>query len=253
MKILLVDDDRDLLDVTSYALRREGFNVIVATDGIEALRRWKNDLPDLVVLDVGLPRLNGFEVCRKIREANETPVILLTGLSDENSVIHGFKVGADDYVTKPFSARQLAMRIRAVLRRGAPGAAAERLEEIRVGDLMLDVEAHEVHRGALTVRLTPIEFRLLYLLAVNAGRVVSRNRLVEYAWGYDEGDASLLKTHMTHIRKKLRLPKQGAGAITAVHGVGYRLNRETSSAKPVEPANGPPDLWATSAYPHLSQ
>src|SRR5437868_15077002 len=118
MKVLLVDDDLDLLDVTSYALRRDGLNTIVASDGAQALRRWQTETPDIVVLDISLPHMNGLEVCHKIRQNSSTPVILLTGHSDEEHVVQGFRMGADDYVTKPFSPRQLAMRIQAVCRRG---------------------------------------------------------------------------------------------------------------------------------------
>lgn len=226
MKVLLIDDDTDLLDVTAYALRREGLNVILATDGVQGLRRWEADQPDLVVLDVGLSRMNGFEICRKIRQAGNTPIILLTGLSDDEHVVQGFRLGADDYVTKPFSPRQLAMRIRAVWRRGAGMAELEPTREMRVGDLLLDVESHQVTHGEHSVRLTPIEFRLLYILAMNVGRVVSGTRLVEYAWGYDGSDTSLLKTHISHIRAKLKLPRGGPGDINAIPGVGYRLTRK---------------------------
>jgi DNA-binding response OmpR family regulator len=226
MKILLVEDDVNLLDVTAYALRREGFSVIAATDGAQALRRWEADRPNLVVLDVGLPRMNGLDVCRRIRQSGpyaNTPVILLTGRTSEEDVLTGFRVGADDYVTKPFSPSQLAMRIRAVCRRGAHGGSLEPSGELKVGDLVLDVEAHEVWRGGEMVRLTPIEFKLLFMLANNAGRVVSAARLVEYAWGYDTSDTTLLKTHICHVRKKLGLRRGATGDIRAVPHVGYRL------------------------------
>lgn len=222
MKILLVDDDTDLLDVTAYALRREGFNVIVATDGHQALRRWETDHPHLVILDVGLPRISGFDVCRRIRQGSSTPVILLTGLGSDEHVVQGFRQGADDYVTKPFSPRQLAMRIRAVWRRSVQAGDVEPARELVAGELSLDVESHEVHHPGGVVRLTPTEFRLLYMLAINQGRVVSGPRLVEYAWGYDGSDTSLLKTHICHIRQKLNL---GRGTISAVPGVGYRLSQ----------------------------
>jgi DNA-binding response OmpR family regulator len=229
MKVLLVDDDLDLLDVTAYALRREGFDVLPATDGVQALQRWEVDRPDIVVLDVGLPRMNGFDVCRKIRAEATTPIILLTALHDDDHVVQGFRLGADDYVTKPFSPRQLAMRIHAVWRRGSRATTLEPARLLRVGNAVLDVEMHQVRQNGRVVRLTPIEFRLLHLLASNAGRVVSTERLVEYAWGYDRGDASLVKTHICHIRKKLRLPPDGPGSIRAVPGVGYRLAPEGST------------------------
>jgi DNA-binding response OmpR family regulator len=226
MKILLVEDDVNLLDVTAYALRREGFSVIPATDGVQALTRWEADRPNMVVLDIGLPRMDGLDVCRRIRQSGphaNTPVILLTGRTAEEDVLTGFRAGADDYVTKPFSPAQLAMRIRAVWRRGGHLGALEPSGELRVGDLTLDRESHEVWRGEEMVRLTPIEFRLLYMLATNAGRVVSAARLVEYAWDYAASDSSLLKTHICHVRKKLRLRRGQPGDIRAVPHVGYRL------------------------------
>jgi DNA-binding response OmpR family regulator len=230
VKVLLVDDDTDLLDVTAYALRREGFNVIVATDGIQAIRRWQHDKPDLVVLDVNMPHHNGFEVCRRIRQGDTTPVIMLTALHQEEQIAQGFQSGADDYVTKPFSPRQLAMRIRAIWRRSAPNGEPEPARELRVGSLILDAESHDVRYQDRPIQLTPIEFRLLYILAANNGRVVSTSRLVDYAWGYDGGDVSLLKTHVSHIRKKLDLPQEDVGEIRAIPRVGYRLTRNAEAS-----------------------
>jgi DNA-binding response OmpR family regulator len=225
MKVLLVDDDTDLLDVTAYALRREGFNVITATDGLQAIQRIERDHPDLVVSDVMLPRLNGLQLCERIRSSSSTPVILLTGLNSEEQIIQGFKVGADDYITKPFSPRQLAMRIRAVWRRGATNSEPDIVRQLQIENMMLDLESHETRLGDREIQLTPIEFKLLYILAANYGRVVSSSRLVDYAWGYDGGDVSLLKTHISHIRKKLQLPLENIGDITSVPRVGYRLQR----------------------------
>lgn len=225
MKILLADDDADMVDVTAYALRREGFNIIVATDGAQALRRWESDEPDLVLLDVGMPRVNGLEVCRKIRQTSDTPVIMLTAAGDEEHVVQGFRHGADDYVTKPFSPKQLAMRIRAVMRRSSGKTVSEPVSVLKVGQYSLDVESHQVSRGDVVAQLTPLEFRILYMLAMNEGRVVSFGRLVEYAWGYDGGEPSMLKTHISHIRKKLNVKEGEPGYISVVHGVGYILQR----------------------------
>lgn len=228
VKVLLVDDDTDLLDVTAYAMRREGFNVIVATDGEQAVRRFQQDHPDVVVLDVNMPWLSGLEVCQKIRQSRSTPVILLTAVNQEEQILQGFQAGADDYVTKPFSPRQLAMRIRAVWRRNAARDEPEPVRELRLGELILDAESHDVRFQNRPIQLTPIEFRLLYILAANDGRVVSNNRLVDYVWGYDGGDTALLKTHVSHIRRKLDLPNEHLGEIRAIPRVGYRLTRQAS-------------------------
>jgi DNA-binding response OmpR family regulator len=226
VKVLLADDDAYLLDITFYALRRDGFNVVTAADGQQALNRWEEERPDIVLLDVNLPKLNGFEVCRRIRQAAETPIIMLTARSEEEDVIKGFQLGADDYVTKPFSARQLAARMNAALRRAQAHSYERPVREVCVGDLVLNVDSHEVTKGGMPAQLTPLEFRILHLLAMNEGRVIPYSRLVEYAWGYDSGDSSLLKTHIYHIRKKLELPRTGPGSIRSVSGVGYSLGRQ---------------------------
>jgi DNA-binding response OmpR family regulator len=223
MKILIVDDDTDLLDVTAYALRREGFNVIVAIDGTQALRRWQSEEPDLILLDVGMPRMSGFEVCRKIRQTSSTPVIMLTAAGDEEHVVQGFRHGADDYVVKPFSPKQLALRIRAVMRRSSGQTVSETERILDVGEFRLDLESHQVTKGQTVVQLTPLEFRIFHILALNEGRVVSFSRLVEYGWGYDGGEPAMLKTHISHLRKKLLLEVGKPGYIQVLHGVGYVL------------------------------
>ena len=225
MKILIVDDDADLLDLTGYALRREGFAVVQAVDGEQALQRWERETPDLVLLDANMPKLNGFEVCRQIRQASTTPVIMLTARDDEEDVLQGLELGADDYVTKPFSAKQLIARIKAVIRRCQGDPYRQPVSELKAGDLVLDLQSHEARKSGAVVQLTPLEFRLLYMLAMNEGRVIPYDRIVEYAWGYDGGDSSLLKTHMSHIRSKLGIGANGPGAIRAIPGVGYSLAR----------------------------
>ena len=212
LKVLLVDDDADLLDLMTYALRREGFTVTTAMDGQQALQRWEAERPDIILLDGNLPKVDGFEVCRRIRHASKTPIIMLTARDEEADVLRGLQVGADDYVTKPFSAKLLTARMQhgAAPLPGRRRAATGRRSQ--VGDVTLDLQSHEVTKGGAPVQLTPLEFRILYLLAMNEGRVVPYSRLVEYAWGYyDEGNSSLLKTHLSHIRKKLGLPATGPG------------------------------------------
>jgi DNA-binding response OmpR family regulator len=223
MKVLLVEDDADLLDLLTYALGREGYTVLTAMDGQQALRRMETDTPDVVLLDANLPKIDGFEVCRRIRHDGATPIIMLTARDDEEDVLHGFRVGADDYVNKPFSAKQLAARIKAVLRRAQADPYRQPVREVKVGDVRLDLQSYSVTSGDRQIQLTPLEFRILYLLGVNEGRVIPYSRLVEYAWGYEGGDSSLLKTHICHIRQKLNLSAGKNGGIRAVPGVGYSL------------------------------
>jgi DNA-binding response OmpR family regulator len=223
VKVLLAEDDPDLLDVTAYSLRREGFRVIEATDGAQAIQRWVAESPDIVVLDLGLPRQDGFEVLRRIRTNSPTPVVVLTGRTDEQGFMRCFSLGTDDYVTKPFSAKQLAMRIRAILRRSVSAGSADAPQPLAIGDLRLDPEFHEVLRAGQIVNLTPIEFRILYLLALNLGRVVTLSRIFAYVWGQHGGDANALRSHISHIRRKLQLPH---GAISSLPAVGYQLDVE---------------------------
>jgi DNA-binding response OmpR family regulator len=223
MKILVVEDDVDLLDLLTYALRREGFGVVGALDGLQALHRWESDNPDIILLDVNLPKLDGFEVCRRIRQGSRAPpIIMLTARDEEEDIVHGLHLGADDYVTKPFSVKQLVARMRAVLRRQTD-VNRQAADKLRVGDLALDLDAYEAVKGGVPVALTALEFRILFMLALNANRVIPYSRLVEYAWGYDSGDARLLANHVRRLREKLNMPLSEKHGIKAVPGVGYKL------------------------------
>jgi DNA-binding response OmpR family regulator len=228
MNALVVEDDVDLVDLLTYALRRDGYTVSAALDGQQGLQRWESDKPDIVLLDANLPKIDGFEILRRIRLGGTTPVIMLTGRDDEEDIVRALRVGADDYVTKPFSAKQLSARMKAVLRRCQSDPYRQAINELRLGDLVLDRPSHQATRGGEPIQLTPLEFRIFYLLAMNVGRVIPYSRLVEYAWGYDGGDSSLLKTHICHIREKLGLSAGvSTGAIRAVPGVGYSLAWQT--------------------------
>jgi DNA-binding response OmpR family regulator len=236
VKALIIDDDVDLLDVMTYALRREGYEVIGAADGLQALDRLRNDMPNIVVLDIRLPRLNGFEVCRRIRHISEVPIIMVTARGEEHDVLRGLQLGADDYITKPFSLKQLAARMETVLRRCKTDQYQRAVSEVRAGDLVLSLQTHEVTRGGAPIQLTPLEFRILYLLAMNEGQIIPYTRLVDYAWGYEGGDANLLKTHICHIRQKLNLPLEGEGAIRSLPTVGYTLVKRRGEGKLEAPA-----------------
>jgi len=227
VKVLVVDDDVDLLDLMTYALRREGYDVLAAVDGQQALNRWESERPDIVLLDGNLPKIDGFEVCRRIRHESATPIIMLTARDDEEDILRGLQIGADDYMTKPFSAKQLAARMKTVLRRCQTDPYREPASQVEVGDLVLNLQSHEVTRNGEPVQLTRLEFRILYMLALNEGRIIPYSRLIEYAWGYyDEGNSNLLKTHICHIRKKVGLPPNSNGGIKAVLGVGYSLTKK---------------------------
>src|SRR6266542_6384228 len=154
MKVLVVDDDVDLLDLTTYALRRVGYSVFAAVDGTQALHRWETENPDIILLDANLPKLNGFEVCRRIRHESETPIIMITARDEEEDVLRGLQLGADDYVTKPFSMRQLAARMKTVLGRCNTDRFNQAVSELRVGDLVLDVESHETLKAGEPVEIT---------------------------------------------------------------------------------------------------
>ena len=223
--ILVVEDEESYVEALTSALTREGFAVEVARDGIEALARFDATRPDLVLLDLMLPRLSGVEVCRQIRAKSSVPVIMVTAKSDEIDAVVGLEVGADDYVTKPYRIRELVARIRAALRRvtNAPPASED---VVTVGDLRLDAGKHEVQLGGVPVALPLREFQVLDLLMVNAGRVVTRENLIDQVWGGNYvGDTKTLDVHIRRLRAKLDQAGRPS-RITTVRGVGYRL--ETS-------------------------
>jgi DNA-binding response OmpR family regulator len=228
MKALIVDDDRVLADVLAFTLRREGFQVIQAFDGESALERWAEEQPDIVVLDVNLPKIDGFAVCRHIREEADTPILLLTVRNEEDDIVHGLKVGADDYITKPFSPRQLVARAQAVLRRaGRTAAPAIR----QVGSLTFDTSRRELRIGqGEPVALTPLESRLLDYLALNAGHVLTAEAIIDHVWGAEGGERDMLRQLVHRLRAKVaqaaglegEAPNQaGPDYIQTVPGLGY--------------------------------
>jgi len=222
-RILVVEDEADLADLVAFNLRGEGHEVTIAPDGNTALAEIQRGQPDLVVLDVMLPDISGIEVCRRLRRKRDTvrlPVIMLTAKTDEVDRVVGFEVGADDYVTKPFSPRELVLRVEAILRRTIPSAEVDGPQVITLGSLLIDVPAHRVEVLGEEVLLTALEFRLLLDLASRAGRVQSRDALLERVWGYAPNvETRTVDTHVKRLREKL-----GAGAkqIETVRGVGYR-------------------------------
>jgi DNA-binding response OmpR family regulator len=230
IKVLLVEDDPDMLDLTSYVLRRERFVVAEAGDGAQALRRWKADRPDIVVLDLGLPSLDGFEVLRRIREEGDTPILVVTGRKDAQDILRAFNLGSDDFVPKPFEFCELTARIRAIMRRAGATAQQDAEPRIQLDGLTLDPQTHEVIWRDTCVSLTPTEFRILYLLATNPGRVVPSSRIYTYVWGSQGADANALRSHVSHLRRKLEVCGEEPGTILSVPAVGYIFKR--SSQKP---------------------
>ncbi len=234
MKVLIVDDDRVLADVVAFTLRREGFQVIQAHDGAAALQRWAEEQPDLIVLDVNLPRLDGFAVCQRIRERDDTPILLLTVRGEEDDVVHGLGLGADDYITKPFSPRQLVARAHAVLRRAGKAAPSTLCE---AGDLTLDPIRRELRIGSgPSVALTPLESRLLHYLMLNVGHVLTTEAIIGHVWGPEGGDRDTLRQLVHRLRSKLA---QAAGPdaserafIETVPGLGYGLTLPPALKEP---------------------
>jgi DNA-binding response OmpR family regulator len=224
-RILLVDDEEAVQKLLTYPLRKEGYQVVPALDGMEALERLREDSFDLVVLDVMLPRRDGFDVCRQIRSRSTVPIIMLTAKTEELDKVLGLELGADDYITKPFSVREFRSRVRAVLRRAALVHAEERMEPpIRAGEVEVDFERRRVTVRTEDVQLTYVEFEILAALAGTPGRVLSRSSLLERVWG-DAAyrDPRTIDVHIRHLREKLERDSGEPELILTVRGVGYRF------------------------------
>ena len=222
MKILVVDDDLELSGLIGYALRQAGYMVVEAGDGVTALEMFDRESPALVILDVNLPRLSGLEVCRKIRAASRTPVMMLTVKNAEEDQVQALDLGADDYLTKPFSPRTLLARVRALLRR----AGEEKPLPLAAGDFSLDLEVQAVSvSGGDPVRLTRLELRLLQILLANAGHTLPAERLLAHVWGSrGSGDRQLLKQLVHRLRQKIEADAAEPRYLVTVSGVGYSLH-----------------------------
>ena len=224
--ILIVDDERDLLSVLDFNLRNEGFETVLAATGQEALQQLWRRVPDLILLDLMLPDISGTEVCRSVKSDPRTrnvPLVMLTAKGDEVDKVVGFEVGADDYVTKPFSVRELVLRVRAVLRRAAGGtrAPAEEGGPAQVGPIRVDVEAHRAYVAGEEIALTALEFRLLATLMSRVGRVQSRDQLLTDVWDMSSDlETRTVDTHVKRLREKLGPARD---LLETVRGVGYRL------------------------------
>jgi two-component system, OmpR family, response regulator RegX3 len=226
-KVLVVDDEESLLDAVRYALSREGLDVVVARDGADAVRAFEAERPDLVVLDLMLPTLNGWDVCRRIRASSQVPILMLTARDAEVDRVVGLEMGADDYVTKPFSLRELVARVRALLRR-ASASVADQAGDAAVLDasgIRLDQERHEVSVRGELVKLPLKEYELLEILMENRGRVLTRQSLIDRVWGFDYvGDTKTLDVHVKRLRARIEENRHDPKLIVTVRGVGYRFD-----------------------------
>lgn len=226
-KILVVEDDQTLLEVLRYNLSKEGYKVLAATGGVQALEVARQEEPDLIVLDIMLPDLDGFEVCRILRKEMGTPMLMLTAKVGEADKIMGLELGADDYMTKPFNLRELLARIRAMLRRAEiiqRDLLGEPPRSLKLGDLEVDFTRHQVKLGDSLLILKPKEFDLLAFLARNRGRAFTREQLLEKVWGYDYvGDTRTVDVHIRWLREKIEVDPGSPCRLLTVRGVGYRL------------------------------
>lgn len=223
-KVLLIDDDRSLLRLLGRYLESSGYTVVVAENGLQGLRKLYSERPDLVVLDVMMPHMDGWETLRRIREMTDVPVIMLTVKGEEPDKLKGFRMGVDDYVTKPFSFAELAARIGAILQRTGREGGRARAPRLQVSDLVLDRQARVVIRGDQTIDLTPTEFKLLSVLMERAGKLLSLDELVAEVWGPDYADATgYIRRYIWHLRQKIEPDPANPRYILNERGFGYRF------------------------------
>ena len=233
-RVLVIDDEPSFTEALSLSLKREGFEVDTADDGVSALSAIAKKLPDLVLLDVMLPGMSGVDVCREIRKTSTVPIIMVTARGEEIDAVVALEVGADDYVTKPYRLRELVARMRAVLRRSSNEFVSEppasKYQKLVEGDVTLDLERHELRVREELVTLALKEFELLTFLIENAGRVVTRDSLMENVWGYDYfGDTKTIDVHVKRLRTKIESNPAEPTKITTIRGLGYRYEKTKSA------------------------
>ncbi len=229
-KILVVEDDQTLLNVLKYNLVKEGYDVLTAADGVQALDVARSNRPDLIVLDIMLPKLDGFEVCRILRREMTTPILMLTAKAEETDKVVGLELGADDYMTKPFSMREFLARVKAMLRRAdMMKVAASPVKDlipslIKVGEIEVDLARHTVSRSGTLIDLSPKEFDLLGFLVKNKEQVFTRDQLLEKVWGYDyAGDTRTVDVHIRWLRQKIEVDPANPEHLLTVRGIGYKF------------------------------
>lgn len=225
--ILIVDDEDAIRELIRFTMEKNGYRTVEAADGLTALRLAQQTIPSLMILDLMLPEVDGMEVCRRLKMSPTTagiPIVMLTAKDDEIDKVLGLEMGADDYMTKPFSTRELAARVKAVLRRGSTTIPAG---ELRIGNLCLDITRYDAYLSEEKLSLTPKEYELLKFFVTHIGKVYSRDQLLEKIWGYEYfGDTRTVDVHVRHLRAKLSSDPQLANAITTVRGIGYSFRME---------------------------
>ncbi len=226
-KILVVDDDPNVVELVRLYLERDGHEVLIANDGVSGLELAREELPDLIVLDLMMPRMDGMEVCRTLRQESSVPVVMLTAMVEEDDRLAGLDLGADDYITKPFSPRELAARVRAVLRRTARDRDDAGPGWLESGPFAVDLRQQSVTVAGTLITLTPTEFRLIALLVREPGRIFSREQIIDRVFGYDfDGFDRTVDAHMSSLRRKVDTVPGTAKRIQTVYGSGYRLNHD---------------------------
>jgi two-component system OmpR family response regulator len=225
-KVLVVEDDPNLLETLKYNLQRESYGIVTATDGEQAIAIARRERPDIIILDIMLPKMSGFEVCRILRKEMTMPILMLTAKADETDKIVGLEIGADDYMTKPFSMRELLARVRAMLRRTKMTEVSTAVEKasLKIGNLEVNIARHRASLAGAVLELSPKEFDLLAFLAKNKGLVFSREQLLEKVWGYDyTGDSRTVDVHIRWLRKKIETDPTHPKYFVTVRGTGYKL------------------------------
>jgi DNA-binding response OmpR family regulator len=233
--ILVVEDEEFLLNLLRISLEKEGYGVFTAQDGVEALNVFYNHGPDLVLLDIMMPRMDGFDVCIELRKRSDVPVIMLTALNSPDDVVHGFDVGADDFISKPFTFKEVSARIQAILRRVIWARERPTFQIMSIGDVEMNDETHEVLVRADPVHLTPIEYQLLRYLMTNRDRPISKDVLFREVWGYDfTGGTNLVEVAMRRLREKIERNPSSPEYLVTVRGAGYKFaTPESDTAWPI--------------------
>ena len=220
--VLIVDDDKKIADLLQAYFEKDGFTTYLAHDGFKALEKIREQKPDIVVLDLMLPGLDGWEVCRRVRKDSEIPILMLTARDEEPDRLTGLEMGADDYVAKPFSAREVVARVKAILRR--TNKEAGKTASVKIGNLFIDREKHTVSKNGVILEMTPTEFKILEMMAPNPGRVFSRLQIIEHVQGYEfEGFERTVDAHIKNLRRKLEDNPKELKYVITVYGVGYKF------------------------------